>query len=348
MKYGADYLGGKYFKSAILKTHPTGWCAGIFLRTFGNSTGFIEKMCQSGKFSEIVVHVAPFDKDHRYEFDKYVPQVKKDVAKLEEISRRNPSVVVMISPFCEHNHSRDKMAVLFKELKQIAPSCLMVNSIWKGQEVPGVITEIHLENSKLKKKPSGDYIVAFDGFGGDGSGDMPDTDVQKILNHYSDARQIRLWNFRYNGKYGHKTTNGKPWPAPKDRIYWPDENYLKGHNALMKTREGSLTYPNNALYKPFADDHGQGGKDNKAMVITFSPKNRIDVFDSLGKKIDTMQRVNPNFSSPGSPLHGAGRFYSGKYAYQLGDIAQKNTGSRRIKIEGLPLTDADLRSGKFK
>lgn len=343
MKYGCDYLGGKHYKSAILKTHPHGWAAGIFLRTFGNTMGFIEKMCASGKFSEIVVHVAPFDKDHRYEFSKYVPQIKKDVAKLEEISKKYPSVVLMVSPFCEHNHPRDKMVVLFKELKQIAPSCLMVNSIWKGQTVPGIITEIHLENSKLKIKPQGDYIVAFDGFGSDGSGDMPDTDVQKILNHYSDARQIRLWNFRYNGKFGHKDK------APVDkRKHWPDENYLKGHNALMKTREGAVTYPNNALYKPFADDHGQGGKDNKAMVITFSPKNHINVFDSLGKKIDTMQRVNPNFSSPGSPLHGAGRFYSSKYAYQLGDIAQKNTGSRKIKIEGLPLTDADLRSSKFK
>lgn len=343
MKYGADYLGAKHYRGAILKTHPSGWCAGIFLRTFGNTTGFIEKMCESGKFSEIVIHVAPFDKDHRYEFSKYVPQVKKDVATLESISKRYPSVVLMVSPFCEHNHSRDKMAVLFKELKQIAPSCLMVNSIWKGQAVPGIITEIHLENSNLKKKPGGDYIVAFDGFGGDGGGDMPDTDVQKILNHYSDARQIRLWNFRYNGKFGHKDK-----AAVDSRKHWPDENYLKGHNVLMKTREGSTTYPNNALYKPFADDHGEGGKDNKAMVITFSSKKELPVFDSNGKKIATMTKMGGNFNDPGSPLHGGGRFYAKLYAYQLGDLAQKNTGSRRIKIDGLPLTDADLRSGKFK
>lgn len=336
MKLGADYLGGKHYKKEILKTHPQNWAAGIFLRTFGNATGFIEKMCESKKFSEIVIHLAPFDRTHKYDFKNYVSQVKKDAATMEQISKRFPSTVLMLSPFCEHNHPKVKMEPLFKELKQIAPSCLMLNSIWKGEEVPGIITEIHLENSNFKKRPSGEYTVSFDGFGGDGKGDSPDCNIMDILNHYSTARHIRIWNFRYNGKYGHKDPSGI-----SDRKYWPSEEYLRGHNAMMKNREGSITYPGNALYKPFADDHGVGGKDNKALVITKKSVSSLKVFDSNGKVIDVMQRFMPD--------HADGpRYYSSKYAYQLGDLAQKNTGSRLIKIDDLPLTDADLRSNKFR
>lgn len=336
MIFGADYLGGKHYKRAIMRTHPSGWAAGIFLRTFGNATGLVEKMAKSGKFSEIVVHLAPFDRTHAYEFSKYVPQAKKDAKEMESLARKYPNTIIMLSPFCEHNHSRSKMKPLFEELQKIAPSCVMVNSIWKGQEVPGIITEIHLENSKLKKKPTGEYTVSFDGFGGDGSGDFTDTNIEKILINYSDARHIRLWNFRYNGKFGH----GDKTPIEK-RTAWPDESYLRGHNAMMKKREGTLTYSNNALYKPFADDHNQGGKDNKAMVIAKKSSETLTVRDSKGNRIDTLRRLRPDHED-------GARYYSSKYAYQIADAAQKNTGSRLIKVDDLPLTDGDLRSGKFR
>lgn len=339
MKFGVDYLGGRHYEKAMLITHPPLWSGGIFLRTFGDARSTLEKMCRSGKFSEIVVHLAPFDNSHRYELNKYLPNVRRDALWCEGLSRKYPNVVLMLSVFCEHNHSAKTMKPVFDGLKRIAPSCLMVNSIWKGEVVPGVITEIHLENSKPKRKPPGEYLVSFDGIGGDGEGDFTDVDVPKLLNIYSDARHIRLWNFRYNGKFGHKDTT----PIAQ-RKCWPSVEYLKGHNAMMKNREGEVSYPANALYKPFADDHGQGGKDNKAMVICQKAAPSLKVFDSNGKHIDTMRRVTPDHTGdPRGP-----RYYSDKYAYQIANIAQQNTGSRKIRIGSLPLTDGDLRSSRFR
>lgn len=342
---GGDYLGAVNFEGAMMKAHPKGWCAGIFLTTFKNKKGkdahkTVERMAKSGIFSEIVVHLAPFDYDHKYPINKHERQLIFHARWLEGIPKA-AGTKILISPFCEHAHPARVMKPLFQKLRAVAPSCPMVNSIYGGEVVEGVITEIHIPNSKqLPRKPKGEYIVAADGFGGNGEGDWPDSDTTRILNFYADARQFRWWNFRCNGKFGNKDDT----PLNK-RKFWPDEDYLRGHHATMRPREGSVTWPNTKLYKPFADDHGAGGKDNKAMCIMQGFGKGVKVFDTDGNVIDVMTDRNlpPHTGKPKGK-----RYYSGRYAYQLGDIAQKRTGSRLIRIEDSPLTDADLRSGLFK
>lgn len=335
MIYGCDYLGAVHYESQMLATHPTGWAGGLFLRTFGDARNTLQYMCASGKFSEILVHLAPFDHSHQYPVAKYLPQIKLDAAWIEAMPKNN--TVILLSPFCENNYHGDVMSPIFDSLRQIAPSCLMVQS---GSVIPGVITDRHLANSHNLQKPTGAYVVSFDGFGSAGDGNFTDTDIQKILTFFSDARHIRLWDFRYNGKFSHNDTSDE-----NHRTNWPDLNYLLGHNAMMKVREGELSYPKTALYKPFAEDHGGNDpKANRALIILPHSGQHIPVADSQGNRIDVMTRVMPDFV--GTPK--GARFYSTKYAYQLGNLAQKNTGSRLIKIDGLPLIDADLRSNYFK
>ncbi len=291
---------------------------------------------------EIVIHIGPFDNSHAYPIAKLRKFVLEETKKLEALSKKHPKTILMLSPFCEHNPSTKNIKPLLDEMKRLAPSCLIVNSIWKGQEVPGYITEIHIPTSKLPRKPKGEYTVAFDGFGGDGSGDFSDANIQAILDNYSDARHIRAWDFRFNGKFGH---NDKTPIA--QRKSWPSVKYIKGKLAAMKRREGDLTWPKTALYKTFADDHGNEGptKDNRAMCILPRGGQSVEVLDSNGNVIDKMQRF-------GDPHPMGPRFYSTKYAFELGDIAQANTGRRLISIRSgkdvYPLTDADLRSGIFK
>ena len=346
MRYGGDYLGGRNFEKAMMEAHPVGGVGGIFLRTFGDARKTVERMAASGKFSEIVVHLAPFDNSHRYQISKYGPQVRADAAWLEEVSKANPHCVLMLSPFCEHNHPRSVMEPFMMDLQKIAPSCLLVNSVWKGETIPGIITEIHIPSSKLLPKiPRGEYTVSFDGIGGDTriqyQGDFPDVDVPSILAHYATARHIRFWNFRCNGKFGNKDTT----PIAQ-RKHWPDAHYLTGHLWMMRQREGRVSWPKSQLMKSFADDHGNTGvtKDNKLMAILPIQGRTVNVYDSRGKQIDTLRRVKDDHT--GQPK--GGRFYSALYAYQVGDLAQRNTGSRLIRIGDSPLTDADFRSNLFR
>lgn len=342
IKYGGDYLAGNRYSNAVLSAHKPGDVGGIFLDTFGYALSIVEKWCRSGKFSEIVVHIAPFDRSHAYPISKLRTKVIQETKKLEAISKKYPKTILMLSPFCEHNHKARDIKPLLDNMGKVAPSCLIVNSIWKGEQVPGYITEIHLPNTRLVKKPQGEYTVSFDGFGGNGEGDFPDSDIQSILDYYSDARHIRAWNFRYNGKYGHND------PTPiNQRKHWPTVKDIKGTQAIMKRREGAITWPRNALYKPFADDHGNEAptKDRKALCILPKGGESAQVLDSNSKVIDTLVRVKPD--------HEMGRrYYSKFYAFELGDLAQANTGRRVISVKSgsvvMPLTDADLRSGIFK
>ncbi len=348
MKYGGDYLGATHFEDAMLKAHKPGDCAGIFYRTFpkpGKPTAkdTVIKMCKSGKFSEIVVHLAPFDNSHSYPISNLRSQVLNDSRELSKIQTLYAGTRLMLSPFCENNHAAKDLIPLFDKMKKMAPNCLMVNSSMKGVVIPGVILEIHLTDSRsLPRIPSGDYTVSFDGFGGGGKGDFSDADIPEILRNYATARHIRWWDFRCNGKSNHEDDTSIP-----NRKTWPDERYIKSRRAQMKTREGAKTWTK-GLYKNVADDHGnpEPTKDNKALVIIPRGGSSIDVLDSRGKKIDTMLR-SPLGDSPDGP-----RYYSKKFNFELGDLAQRNTGSRQIKIrsgsEIYPLTDADLRSNKFK
>ena len=340
---GVDYLLGRNYQKAMLETHPATWAGGIFLRTGGDARATVKAMCQSRKFSDLVVHLAPFDNSHAYPINKLLPQIIADAKWLQSIQTLCPDTRLMPSPFCEHNHPANKIKPVLDAIKKAAPSTYPVNTIWRGGVVDGYTTEMHLADSKPRAPPRGEYTVSFDGFGGDGSGDFTDADIDTILKRYSSARHIRLWNFRYNGKFGHKDRT--PLSARK---HWPDANYLRGHVAIMRPRVGALAWPDSALYKPFADDHGIGGKDNKAMVIIPSGKSSLRVFDSSGKQIDTMAIPPP----PLDPNHNGEpkgrRFYSKKYAYQLAELARRNTGSQLIRIEDMPLTDGAKRSGRFK
>ena len=188
---GIDYLGGAKYPSAMIAVHPQGYAAGIFFRTFGNATQAIKGLCASGKASEIVVHLAPFDRTHRYSLRRYLPQVYKDAAKLEAIAKAC-GAKILISPFCEHNHSRKVMQPIFKRLREIAPSTELVNSILRGQIVAGVITEIHPEDGKpLRSAPNGAYTVSLDGYSGNGL---------KAYERYHTARHFRFWHHRLNGR----------------------------------------------------------------------------------------------------------------------------------------------------
>lgn len=341
MILGLDYLLGHHYQQAMLSAHPRGLCGGIFLRTSGNALSTVEAMCRRGTFSEIVVHLAPFDRSHTYPINRLISSILVDAKAVQAIQVKYPKTFILLSPFCEHNHKATDMQPVFVKLKQAAPSCGLVNSVWKGERVSGIPTEFHLPNMKSLPKIQDGDLISFDGFGGDGSGDFSDCDIQKIIARYPNARQIRGWDFACNGKYSHDD------PTPLgDRDNFPTKEYLQGKHATMSPREGTISWDSKkGLYKAFSDDHdGNNPKDNKAMCIINIRGETLAVFDSKGKKIDAMQRVRPDYNDKNSPLYGFPRYYSKYYAFQIANIAYKNTGSYLIKIGTMPLTDGRLRS----
>lgn len=233
-KFGGDYLGGTHFEHALLKAHQPGDVAGIFYRTFPKpneptAKKTIIRMCQSGHFSEIVIHLAPFDGSHRYPISNLITRVLSDSADLEKIQRLYPNTQLMLSPFCENGHTAKELKPVFDGMVRAAPKCLMVNSTTNGTEVPGVITEIHIPDANhLPRQPIGPHTVSFDGFGGQGTPDFMQSNIKVIILHYPNARHIRWWDFKCNGK--------RDWEDQtpiSQRDTWPDITYIQTRRAHM-------------------------------------------------------------------------------------------------------------------
>lgn len=342
MKYGCDLLGAAKYPRESLLAQRRGDCGGIFLHTFGPAHDLVERWCKSSKFSEIVIHIAPFAKS--YSVPRLRPLVLKESRWLNSLAVKY-GTTIMISPFCESPNSAATMKPLFDDIRKVAPDCLLVHSIHGGgQEVNGTITEIHIEKSSaLPRIPKNEFTVSFDGCGSVGTGDMPDLDIDSIIARYSKARHIRAWNFQFNGKFGNKDTR----PIYK-RDDWPSVQYIKQTRSLLEPRDGAVTWPNTMLLKPQADDHDEAdeqSKDNRLMCILPNVnKESVRVLDTKGNVIDTMRRYRPDHSGdPKGP-----RYYSKKYAFQVAEIALKNTGSYQGRVETSPFTDLRKRSGRFK
>ena len=348
-KFGSDFLGGAFFQDEAIKGSLKGDVFGIMPETFSgkkkNSWATIEAFCKSGKFSEGVVHLTPFDRSHKYPIQELKPLIKKNLLRLKSLQAKYPDTILMPSIFCEHTHKASEMVPLFQYCRTLWEDAVYVNSIiGAGQSVPGIITEIHLESfEQLPKEPTGEYIVSFDGFGGNKGFPTPvmDTNIEAIIKKYLRARHIRIWDSRYNGKFDPQQ---KDPGEPNKRTFWPSVEYIRGHRLSLKLREGEITYKGKNLYKTFSDDHGakEPTKDNRALVIIpFGGEKEATVFDSKGNKIDSFSRYKPDHTD-------GKRYYSKKYAYQIADKAVKNTGSSLITIKSgavtLPPTDGYLRS----
>lgn len=232
MKFGIDMLGAARYQPQALAAQRPGDCAGIFLRTFmdnvhgrTDSKKVVAAWCESGKFSEIVIHLAPFAKDHNYSIKQLKKRLITDTRWAKSLQKRYPKTQLMLSPFCEHKLSAKEMTPLFQELHSIAPNCLFVNSILDGGEevfLPYVWTEIHIENTTPRKQPKHQHTISFDGFGGDCLVDFFTANIRGIVASFPNARHMRGWNFRCNCKRDCRDTT----PIP-DRTAYPDVAYLK-------------------------------------------------------------------------------------------------------------------------
>lgn len=347
---GVDVLGAYEYQSATLSL--PGECAIGSFRFWGkkgNTDELAARVMARGRSRFYRQHLTAFDYDHKYPIGDLTKTVYEGAAVYESLAKKFLNAEIAISPFCEHRHPRTKMEPIFKKLRQLAPHCTLINSPEKSlYEIPGVVLEIHLENSRdLPKEPKGPYGISFDGFGSKGNGDFTDTDVQRIVKTYKKALYILAWDFRMNGKFAH--TDTRPIGVRDD---YAGYNYLMSRYEMLLPREGGVTWPDDALYKPSSDDHGgspESSKDCEALCILPERVARLEIIDTRGNKVMSVPRSSlpDHVGDPKGP-----RYYFGMSSYELATKLRKGTGSALMVVKAgnkkYPATDAVFRSGKFK
>lgn len=320
---GYDYLGAGHKKFPVRKAirlTPAGSAIGVFWDTFGDATWAIKKFAKSKKFPIIRIQVW-WSTAHVI---VPLPTLIKACQKIELIAKANRHVSFLISHSCEHNEpSETVVRSRMKAIRETAPSCTPVNSVWKGRLLDDEINEKHGADGQCP----GIYINSFDGES------CYDQDINKWHKQHSDALIRFLWAARFNGREVYK--EGDAPPPPKLRTAWPDKKYLKSVVALAKPSGpppavlGAVPFDRPLLNKTHSEDHpGDGNsRENKPVLILPVNADKVQIV-SIGGQLICEFKNGGDF--PGD-MH---RYYSpGMYGYEIAEKCQKKTGSPWVVVK---------------
>lgn len=343
--HGLDYLGlahPLFPLKAVTKLTPAGYAIGTFDDPFGPVLPRLRTMLKTGKFPTVRIH-AHWANDH-----KVVP-MKKLTEKLpsyERLAKDFPAVKVYVSHSCEYDEgSAAVIAERVQAIRKLAPSCIPVNSVWRGPTIPGVLTERH-----------GDVGVR-GGFASHDGVNCYDLDVEAWKAKNAQALITFWWGYRFNLREINKPD--QPVPPPSKRTAAPSDEYIESILRLClpfgvpptSVFPKAKPFRKPCLWKTHAEDH-QGSDDpreNKPVCVLPEKANQAEVLAANGKKVGELRY--------GGTFHGGGyRYYSGGalglYGYEIGKKAQKLSGSEFVwlrvgdKVYG-PVNPA-FRAGYFR
>jgi len=299
--FGIDYLGGAAFGDLVIKSHPEGWAAGFFAQEFGNAFPVVRKLAATGKAPTIRVH-ALWDAGHRYGSAEQIKAVRANLRKMCSIAKSNPKVRFLFSPYCEHNLTAAEMEKTLNVCKTVIKNqgisnIELVNCIWKGQEVKGVINEIHGDHAT----PKGNYIFSFDGL------DCYNANTQQFKKKHAKADVFFFWTISMNLK---KKDSEKISVAERlARSYRPKAVHIEAMIA-MKAPKGKTNVPASVTIKPMSEDCGDL-KSNKLLVLLKGKFKEVKLIRNNKKQteIETLKRYDP-------PTGEFYRYYASKAGYE--------------------------------
>lgn len=287
--WALDYLGGAKYKKTILDTHPPGWGAGFFAETFGNAYPLVDALAATGTCPAIRIHLLWSD-THKFG-DKDIPEVRRLAKKYEALAKKYSTVKFYLSPFCEHNLANPGKYLRIVEVE--APSCIPVNTPWKGAMTKRYKNELHGNQKRMCD------IYSFDG--------MPcvDADVEQFKARYQDNELFFFWTSQCNGR----KNPSDPTPRP-ERKAWPTPDLLKSLVALSEPR-GATSLPRSWIWKSHADQHLTPPEPRALKPVLISPL-KVERFQLIyrGKVIATSDKAQP-FED------GRWRYYWPDYGYKL-------------------------------
>lgn len=288
--FGLDLLGAAEYGKVALDSLPQGWALGIFDNTFGDATPVVIKAL---KRHCPLVRVQMLWSDAHTFGDGDIPKIKQIAKKYEAIAKRFPNSKIQLSPFCEHNlQNPDKYLDI---VKNNAPSCTPVNTIWLGAKSKKYKNEVHGE----LKAPKGAYNFSFDGT------NCVDSDVEKFKSIHSNSEVFFFWHPRFNLKWSMGDT------TPRHlRTAVPTKELIESV-VYLHTKPGKINVPEKWLIKSHAERHGADDlKGDKLLII--SP------IKTSALKLKYRQNLTETLPYYG-PFEGGGyRYYSSKFGYKFG------------------------------
>lgn len=300
MMIGFDHLAlghKKYPFRKVINLTPAGSLIGCFDTTFGDVVPHLKQVLASGKFAGVRVHLWWSDQH------KICPLevIEKRAPIYEKLARDFPLARFYISHSCEYDESsRAAVQQRIELVERLAPSCIPVQSVFRGPTLPGYIVEHH---GDVKVKPG--EIVSHDGI------NCYDIDIESWKEKNKNALIQFFWGYRFNMR--ELTKPGQKPPPPKDRTAIPSPSYL---NSIIRLSEPIGKAPKPAfdakpikkpnLFKSHSEDsQGQDSiRENKPCLIIKPKSSAVEIatFDS---------KIIGKLMHGGSFSGGLNRYYAG-------------------------------------
>lgn len=205
MTISIDLLGlahPKFQIKAVLDAVPEGAVIGCFDDPFGDVIPKLRKLIEKLAPPAVRIH-AHWSTAHAI---CPLPKLKKKLPTYEKLAQDYPGMGVYVSHSCEFNErSKFEIKARVDMVRLRAPSCIPVNSIYKGPIIPDVVTEYHGDIVV-----NAGEIVSMDGV------DITDIKVKDWLRINKEA----LFRFGWRSSFNLRE-KGRPAPPPMQRTKGP-------------------------------------------------------------------------------------------------------------------------------
>lgn len=316
MIYGLDLLGLAKYPNIDL---PDGFALGAFANTFGDSLPAIERAVLKG-CKHVRIHLLWSD-SHTFgsaDLRKMVSEARR----VERLAKKYPGVTWEVSPFCEHNLTAPDPYLV--RCAEVAPSCAIVNTPWRGALSRKFKNEVH----GLHSTPNaGSYNYSFDGTS------SVDSDVPKVIETHGKSDVFFFWVPQFNGK---KT--GSDYTPRPERKAWPSQEMVNSV-AFLATRRGSVRILQGSLWKSHAEQSNVPPAIKELKPVLITPHNADQAIIIAAKNRKEIARM-PRY--PDLFIDGRVRYYAGQWGYRLAEKA--------IAVSGSPMCEVwinDVRVGRL-
>jgi len=306
MMMGIDYLGGAAYPAVILREHPEGWAAGIFLYEFGDARSIINKLLATGRCP--VLRVQILWTNHKYDPRTHDKKIVAGIKTLNAIKAKFPSVEIQASPVCEHEIRGSRLRSLMTLCAKHAKNLVLVNNPQpgKGDLMPGMLNETH----DCMKALSGDYNFSFDGT------PCVDADSEKAKSVHSKSKIFFWWDARYNCH----------WESDDPKRDARPDSKLTDSIIFLKDAKGGVKLAKNWLWKSHSENGGNGDKRAEKPVLICPVKaKQVELVASNGQIVEVM----PYY---GTYKDGRFRYYSDEWGFELAQKAKRIQGHCIVSV----------------
>lgn len=306
---GLDLLGlARMDMRVLLRVLRPGTAIGVLAGTFGDYRPNLVKLLDTGKVPAVRIHLSngPCERNRVCEVGEPGPndihKLTDRAARVEALARLYPQVKFYLSVRLEHDVTSPEILAKWKRLVHAhAPSCVGVNSPFRGGKITGFMHEAHGHKAK-------GAIISNDG---EALSDAP-------RNWASGASEgAYVWLHSFNGR-GSSSHDVFVVPSKRKKDWFPDQSdleycyeWLSGMDPRPRV-PGARTLAAPELYKPIAD-YSQNGTDTGQKCGCLLIKRQVPEFvieTVRGRRIGTARRV-PGLNK------GRHRYYASARAIEL-------------------------------